>query len=675
MVVGSVAYFEALGRRPRGGGLPVAVVLVFALAVGLCAALTLPGVAGAMVQSASVIDGPSNAIVDVDGTAMAPDGTGGLVYRKEVGGFTHVFAAPFANGRWGAPLRVDIDNSYGASEPAIAAGSGGRLLVVWVQPRNVNAKGVSEYELMSSTLQPGAGEFGPPVPVDSNVGEPDTGDISAVSPSLAMAPSGAAYVVYRVVEDDCRLGEEVNHDEAECRPGTTDEVVQVRVARFDFYKWDSLGVINRAPQIALLDPTSSNAPSIGIDLEGGGLVAWQEPDSSGVARIWVRRLFGNVLGNVLQASPETLGGRPVSSNAEAPVVAVSPYGEARIAYRIQGAPGSAVAATQLFVNSIPSAVAPKGSQLTGPVAVPGATGAIGDPAAAIEHTGGFRLAWTDGGTVQELSGSDEGTGSAVAIGSSTGQALTTINPAGGGTTAWPAAPGGLPAVAVREDYANGAFEQAQLAGNVAGPVAGLSLAGSGGGDALLGWTQGPIGQAEVVGDFVLAPPAPFNLITPVGWIRAQDAVLEWESSPSAVAGVTYTVYVDGKPRIKGLTGLSARLSPAGLGNGVHRVQVLATDASGQQTMSAIGVLKIDATAPSVTVTPIDHHEGVRVTVRDSASGVQKTATRISFGDGTHLDGHAQASHRYRHAGTYTITAQVRDKAGDHATIHIRVRAQ
>ncbi len=650
--------------------------LVRSTPIVVLAILLLATPAAGVIGPATVIDGPAGNILDVDGTAIASDGTGGIVYRKQMGGVTHVFAAQFVNGHWGGLIQVDTGNPYDASQPAIAAGSGGRLLVVWVQPRNVSPRGVLEYELVGASLQPGATTFGQAVAIDPNVGEPYTGDVSAASPTLAMTPNGLAYAVYRVVSDGCGLGDELNPEEPKCRPGTTDKVVQVRVARFSYLRWSLLGAINRASQIALRNPTAANAPSLGIDLNGNGVVAWQEPGSDGVARIWVRRLFGAVPGNVLEASPEAIGGHPVTSDADAPAVAVSSYGEARIAYRIQGMPGSAaVPTTQLYLSSLASTLGLKASQLRGSAPVPGAAQGVGLPSVAIDRRGGFRLAWTQAGTAKELAGTEESTGPPVAVGPSAGEAQTSINPAGGGATAWTAAPAGLPAIVVREDYSQGAFQLAQLVGGVAGPVGGLSLAGSGQGDALLGWTQGPVGRSEVLGAFVQAPPAPFNVATPSGWVRARGASLTWEASPSAVAGITYAVYVDGRARLTGLTGLSAHLSRAGLGDGAHRVQVLATDVSGQQTMSTERTLKVDANPPRVTVRLVDDRRGVRVSTRDDASGVKARATRISFGDGSREDGRATAAHDYRRAGTYYLAAQVRDKVGNHAIVHLRVKVR
>jgi hypothetical protein len=641
------------------------------------ASLIGPVSARAVVHATNVLDGPANNILEVDGSAMAPDGSGGVVYRKEMEGVAHLFVVRFQKGVWDTPVQVDTEDPYGtsqsASQPAIAAGEGGELLVVWVQPRNVSPHNVTEYALMSASLQPGASAFGREITIDPNVGEPRTADIRGVEPKLAMAPDGAAYVVYRATTDDCGLGDEGNPEEAKCRPGSSDKVVSVHVARFNYLTWSSLGTINRAPQIAMRTPTSENAPAIGIGLNGDGVVAWQEPDAGDVARIWVRRLFGTVKGNVLEASPEALSGKAVTSDADAPLLAVGPYGEARIAYRIQGGQGSAVATTQLFLNWLLSETAPHGAQLQGAASIGTQQEGLGPPGVSIDPQGNFRLSWTADGAVNELEGDTRTHGPQIPIGSAVGPTSTTINPAGGGTTAWIGPPGTAPAVQVREDYGQGAFQAAQLAGDLPGPASGLALGGDGQGDALIAFMQGPVGRSEVVGDFVQAPPAKFIVNGPLNWIRSGSATITWEPAFDAVAGVSYTVYVDGNARVKGLSGLSVHLSAVGLGDGIHHVQVLATDTSGQRTMSVRNELKVDANPPSVTVRLIDHSRAARVTVADSASGVATAATLISFGDGVRAHGRTRVRHVYAHAGLYTIVAQVRDRVGNHATVRLRVR--
>ncbi|HVR05868.1 MAG TPA: PKD domain-containing protein [Solirubrobacteraceae bacterium] len=648
------------------------------LALLLLIALALPRAAAAAIHSAQVLAGPSNEIIEVAGAAMAPDGSGGIVYLARSGGVVHVFAVPFENGAWGAPEEVDGEDRYGASQPAIAAGEGGRLLVVWVQRRNVNSQGVTLYELQSASRDPGSNTFGEAITVDPDVGEPYTGDASHVEPRLAMAPGGQAYVVYRAVTDDCGSDDTMNPRESECPPGHDAEFLEVRAAHFEYLLWKALGAINRAPQVPMRPPTPANAPAIGIGVEGNGVVAWQEPENaSQPARIWVRRLFGSVPGTVLSASPETLAGRPVSSDAEAPAVSVGRYGEARVAYRIQGAPGSPVPTTQLFANTLPSTFNLHGGQLEAPVALPGAVATgIGAPAGALDPRGNFRLAWSQGGAVRLLSGGEQSIGAPVTIGhSSGGPVLSTINPAGGGTTVWQASAGGSSVVETREDYAHGAYQSAVLAGDLPGPVSGLALGGSGQGDALLGWLQGAPGDAEVVGDFVQAPPASFLVNVPKGWVHAARVGVEWQAATDAVAGVSYAVYVDGRRVASGLPGTQLELPTAQLGDGVHAVQVLATDGTGQSTMSPRVELKIAIDVPAVRVRPIDDGRGVRVAVTDATAGVDARATRIAFGDGARASGHADAEHRYRHAGVYTLVAYVRDNVGNGATVHIRVRVR
>jgi hypothetical protein len=633
--------------------------------------------ADAAILPATPTDGPVNNILEVDGTAMASDGTGGVVYRKEVGGLSHVFVVQFENGHWSGPIEADTQDAYGASQPAIAAGDGGRLLVVWVQPRNTSPENVQEYELMGASLQPGASAFGRAITIDPNVGEPYTGEAGAVDPRIAMASDGNAYVVYRVITFACnRLLDPLTATQWSLCSSSGPQM-ELRAARYNYLFWSSLGTIDRAPQVSLRAPTANNVPAIGVDdLAGNGVVAWQEPDSGGVARIWVRRLFGTTRGNVLQASPSTLGGRQVTTDADSPVLSVSPSGEARVVYRIQGAPGSAVTTTALYMNQLPSTVDFHGGQFGPATKVAEATqGPLGTSAAEVDSRGDFQLAWTEGSAVDELTGGESSLGSAQRLGVSSGAVSTAVNPAGGGTTAWTDSASGSSVIDVREEYTQGAFQSAQLEGTAAGAASDFSLAGDGRGDALLGWAQGPPGRSEVVGAFVQAPPSPFEVTTPIGWVRPRQATISWQQAPDVIAGVTYSIYLDGRRRLNGLTGLKASLPLAVLGDGVHRVQVLAADGAGQQTMSAASELKVDANPPTVRLSLVDRGRGVRLRIRDTASGVDTGATRVSFGDGRSARGGRSLTHEYRTAGSYTIRVGVRNNVGIGAVVvlHARVR--
>lgn len=86
---------------------------VAAAACGLT--LLAPGTAGAVVSDVQPIDGPSADGLDVADAAMSEDGTGGIVYLKQVDDHDHVFAARFQRGTWSAPQRVDVGQAFDSS--------------------------------------------------------------------------------------------------------------------------------------------------------------------------------------------------------------------------------------------------------------------------------------------------------------------------------------------------------------------------------------------------------------------------------------------------------------------------------------------------------------------------------------------------------------------------------
>jgi hypothetical protein len=625
--------------------------------------------ADAALTPAVTIDGPSSSILDVDGAAMAPDGSGGILYRKLVEGQPHLFVAKFVGGAWQAPIEVDAGQPFGASFPAIAAGEDGRLLVVWAEPWATIAQ-ITHYRLMSATVEPGAQQFGPALAID------DLGDGTAAYPSLAMAPDGVAYVAYRVVTDSLT-------DNPTILPFKTgDELIDVRVARYngEGLPWTLLGAINSHHELPMRHPSASNAPVIGVALNGNAVVTWQEPDSSGTARIWARRIFGTRLGNVLEVSPAQVGGKPVNAEADAPAIALSGYGEAKIAYRLEGGSGSPYGGAKILVNTLPAETAPSGAKLTGASVVGGAP-TLGPPSVSIDDKTAFTLAYAGGPsasarTTTVLAGNEfNGLSAPSALGSATGaQAETTINPAGGGVTVWSTTSAtGAPVVDARENYASGAWQLAQLAAPLSGPTSEPVLGGSGQGDALIAFRQGPATEPQVMAAVAKSPPGNFLAQAPVGWVSSGSATITWEPAPEAFGATSYAVVVDGQIRQR-LTGLSAHLNPHGLGNGVHHVQVLATDSLGQQTMTPVAELKVDANPPSVSIKSLAHN-AVRVRVYDHASGAVASATSIAFGDGAHARGHLTMRHTYAHSGRYEIVVKSRSKAGKSLDARLWVQAR
>ncbi len=635
------------------------------MVLGLTAILLSASRAHAALAPASLIDGPSATILDVDGAAMAPDGSGGILYRKLVAGQAHLFVARFSGGAWQPPVQVDGGQPFAATFPAIAAGDGGRLLVVWAEPWAVIGR-ETHYQLMSSELAPGAQTFTPAQQIDPK----DIGDGSAAYPSLAMAPSGVAYVAYRVVTNSLVNSPTV----VPLRAG--DELISVRVARYNGpgVPWTSLGSINNHPELTMRHPNATNAPVIGVGQSGNAVVVWQEPNSSGVAEIFARRVFGGRLGNALQVSIESTRGQPITAEADAPTLAVGRYGEARIAYRLAGGAGSPYREAQIFLDELPSEVDIKGAKLQGAVPVASAP-ALGPPSVAIDENGYYRLTYVTGGVTQLVTGDDfHASHAPVTLGPASGErALSAINPAGGGVSAWQSvSPPERHVTDAREDYTDGAWQLAELAAPISGTLGPPVLGGSEQGDALISFAQGPPGEQQVMAAVAKSPPGQFLVTTPIGWVTGGAVTVNWEPPAEAFGATSYAVLVDGHVRLRGLTGLSARLGARGLGNGVHRVQVLATDALGQETMTQAATLMVDASPPEVSVRRLGHRL-VQVRVIDRASGAVASDTFIAFGDGTRVSHKLDVLHSYARGGRYVIVVQSRSRVGHSVTAHIRVQ--
>jgi PKD domain len=650
-------------RRPSGGrGAPRCGGA--ALAVVLTAVLTIfPARAAATIAPATTIDGPAG-VVDFGGVAMAPDGGGAVVYRRLVDGTPHVFAARFSRQRWSEPVRVDGDAPYAAATPRVAAASGGRLLVVWTQAYATLANGTVRHRLMSARLAPGTAAFGEPLVVD-----PDVRTGVAVDPSLAITPTGRAFAAYRVV-----TGDQTTESYTPLRPG--DVLGEVRVAFLDGRTWSALGAVNRNPAATMRKPDAANAPRIAGTPTGGAVVAWQEPDvTTGVARVYARRVFANRLGNVLAVSPEQEGDAPVAQDADGIAVAVSRLGSGVVAFR-QAAPSGAGARAQLLLNALPADSDEAGFRFAGARTVAtAAAGGLGVPAAAIDESDDYRVAFGADGAVRLLTG---GSDLPAAISDLGGAAagedpiVAAIDPSGGGTAAWSSrdAAGG-PAVAIRQDFPSGAFQTAVVGAARSGPVGGLALGSSGLGDALVGFAQGAPGAVQIAAAVVKAPPAGFVVRVPSGWVSPVRARIGWERPASAFGGLRFDLAVDGIVRLRGLRGLSARLDRRGLDDGRHAIQAIASDGAGQQTASAVLTLRVDGTAPTARVGVVrGRRRTVAVEVTDGAgSGVRAGVTRIAFGDGGRtVRGRARATHRYGRPGTYRVVVTTSDKAGHRARI-------
>jgi len=644
--------------RGRRGRLILATLAV--LSVSLSAHLAQ---ARAVILPAVTLDGPGEDIVGFGGVAMAEDGSGGAVYLKRVGGVAHVFVARFQGGQWQSPIRVDTEQPFAASSPRIGAADGGELIVVWATPF-ATKEGKPVYELVGSLLGRGGQAFGPAIIVDQNIEE-----ATGTTPDLAVSSTGQADVVYRVVKP-------TNRSIPLLHPGDVAE--EVRVAHFNGNRWSSLGAINRNPGVSMRPPTSSNAPQIAIGPTGNGIVVWQEPNIEGVARIWARRLFGSTLDYVLPVSAETYAGAPIGQDADAPGIAVSWLGQADVVYRQNAGPGSSLPGPRIYLNILPNGEATSGAAFLGAniadSTVPGGLSAsIGPPSIDIDEKEDLRILYDSNGTPRVIEGDDHGLSGTLSLGApfagSEPLAASVMNPQGGGISAWPSADAsGHPAVAVREDFPEGAVQTALLGGGAGGEVGELSVGRSGLGDGLVGFRQGPFGDAAIVVTETAAPPSELSLSAPKTWVRPAAATVSWEPASSADGPLQYSVVLDGHRHRVSPSAFSLRLSSRGLGSGRHSVQLLATGLSGQAALSRPSVLKVDGEPPTVKIRRSRGGSSVTVRVSDSDSGVAARSVSVNFGDGHGAHGRVRLVHRYARAGVYSVSVRSRDKVGNRGVV-------
>lgn len=655
-----------------------------------------------MITPPVTVDGPSSSILDFGGVAMASDGSGGVTYVKEVAGVPHVFASRLVEGGWSAPVRVDWDQPYPASQPRIAAGPKGELLVVWVtQVATVHGK--IRDGLYSASFGPRANGFGPSELIDPNVGEG-----IGVDPSLSATAPGQAIVAYRAITFDFSPG--VFSTAVQLRPG--DVMAEIRLARLKDDRWSRIGAINRNPEASMRPPGPDNGPQIATGTDGGAAVAWQEPDQSGAARIWLRRVFGTTPGPVLEASPTSWEGQPVTADADAFSLAVSAFAQVRLAMRI--APGSSSALSgRILLNSLQPSFSLSAGTLTGAQLADGGVvaGGAGVPGVAASDDGGgqgsMRLGFLAGTQLRQIGVDDEGALVGVQtppgpVAQEGARVVTAVNPEGGGLAAYPAFDAdGRPAVAVRQEYPSGAAQTGLLFGAQGGPVSNLEIGRSGSGDGLLGFLQGEAGHVQVVAERVSAPPASFKVTAPARWVKPPEAKLHWDGSESGAGPVRYSVLIAGQVVGRGLRRHVFRPPAALLGSGVRPVRVLATDQLGQQQLSRSTRLRVDAEPPIVDLKVLPKRGRVAVKVVDRDSGLNGKRSRVSFGDGTAAmrlrragsgaktisrpsrqarkgDRRSSAytlSYTYEHGGSYAVVVGARDRAGNRISRRFEVRVR
>jgi hypothetical protein len=649
--------------RAPANGTRLRAIVARAVAVAAAALPFTAAPAGAVILPATTIAGPSAEIVGFGGVAMAEDGSGGAAWLQRSGGVVHLFVSRYLAGQWSPAVRVDGEEPFAASWPQIGAFNGGGLIVTWATPYATSiTTGRPVYQLLGCVLGAGAEGFGRAVLLDRDIEE-----AVGTDPDLAVSSTGQADVVYRVVKP-------TTAGVALLRRGDVAETV--KVAHFDGLRWTNLGSINRDPAIGMRPPTKANAPVIAIGPTGSGTVVWQEPELEGVARLWGRRIFGSELDYAMPVSATSYRGHPINDDAEAPAVSFSRLGQAEVVYRQPAGSSSPLPGPRIFLNVLPDGESVNGGEFTGATvldeAVAGGKSAfVGTPSIDIDEARQMRSLYDDNGTPRLIEANDRGQllpplSLSPAFAGPEPVAASVMNPEGGGVSAWPSHDAaGDPEVAVLENFPAGGAQTGLVAGGAGGEVSELSVGRSGLGDGLVGFRQGPFGNAAIVVSSVTAPPAtlPFVLTLPKTWVRPAQALASWLPAVSGAGPLTYHVVVDGHPQPTPGGVLAARIDTRGLRSGVHRVQVMATDRDGQSSLSAPAQLLLDDTPPSVQIRRARGASAVSITVRDRFSGLARQSVRVSFGDGSAAAGRARFAHSYAHAGVYLVTVSSTDKLG------------
>jgi hypothetical protein len=620
-----------------------------ALAAG--AALALPSVAGAHVDAAVTVAGPDPAIIDVGQVAMAPDGTGGVVFRKSDAGIPHVYAARYDGERWHEPQRVDAGQRFTSTWPRIGAADGGRLVVTWVQEGPPN-----QDSMYSAALTRGSERFLAPNLVDFTIG-----DSRAAYPDLAMAPNGDALLVYERVTTfgDPLLGNAYVSS-------------QIRLARFNGSRWSGLGVpVNRVPTTPLRLPTAASGPKVAIGQDGSAAVAWQEPDETLQDRVWARRVFGSRLGVVLPASPTTADGKPARGAADGLDVAVSPNGRAVVAVRQQPDPTDRGKPARVYVNQIDEPDSGAGSGFGGAqVAGAPTSGTTGTPRVAIGGRFGLLLAWTGagGGTAAQgtgatapnlvgLPGIREAPAPVVAQGIDGRGTIAVATPEAGGR------------VAIRQLDGDRVTTTQDVSGPAGGPVDGLEIGDAGNGNALVAFSQGGPASRQIAVARVDAPPVPFLVEAPPEWTNVRRPVITWQAPPNDPRPRHYTVRIDGKVVLRTAYGRRLQLAQGALRDGTHTVSVTATSRTdGGETTSPTASFGTDRRPPLVAFARKGRR--IRVLVSDPggqgrASGPAPGGTTIDWGDEETSDGVSRsAGHLYAKTATVSVVVRTQDAAGN-----------
>jgi hypothetical protein len=647
-VIGSLRSHRGRLRIDHWRTAGVAILLAALLTLVLSAALAGAAVRRTPTQAPSntVIDGPDADIVGLSGMVVARDGTGGLVYLKDVSGVPHVFVSTLLGGAFQAPREVDAGLAGPSSHPVIAGSNAGQLVVAFINGGELYA--VQQSNALVGWQSPQALYGG------------------ASNPALSMTNFNKAYLAFTASEAGGN---------------------NVRTLYLNAGQW--------SPASAPLNGSTGDGAGVGTSRpkvvasgDGTASVVWGEG-----GHIYLRRVLGSSPSiATYQADPASfLGSTEVS--ADEPVLAAggdSSYVSVAFREKIQS---GGTRQTRVVFNRLVA------GRFTGAQAVDGLGGAgassADQPATATTEFGaGFVTAeQTTAHNLYALRLGGNSSPSAVAQVNSLPELTApdaVSSPAGTVSTmiAWQQDPGsaGVPEIRLRyaPDGVNLNPDQV-LSSPTLGPTnadLGLAAGGDQAGDAAVAWVQDSGAQTQIVTAQLYQAPGNFTPLSLSGSSRSVNPVLRWSAAAEQWGSPTYQVKLDGV--LVAQSTATAVAVPTPVRQGRHIWQVAAVNRAGVATVARSATVLVDSLPPivSVRITGQRHPMSpMRAYVRahDTRPGLGSgqvsgvSTVQVRWGDGYRPFVRYVSGHVYRRRGTYRLTVVVKDRAGNQTVIHKTIR--
>jgi hypothetical protein len=626
----------------------------------LGALLTLPAVLAspAFAQPAPgapvVIDGPSSAIVGLSGLSVARDGTGGVVYLKDVGGVPHVFVSRLLGGSFQPPQQVDSALAGASTQAVIAAGRGGLLLVGFINAGQLYMLRAPDSSTPSSAP---ALLFG-----------------AASNPSLAITNFGKAYLAFTAADGSG---------------------FDVRTA----YYYKGVWALESAPlnNVPADDAGTGNGrPQVAAAGDGVAIVVWGEG-----GHVFSRRVWGTAPSIVLEQADAPLPGCNETSADEPVVSAGADSSYADVAFH-EVLSCNSHAQQRVLMNRLHGSMYDGVTQPDG-LSTSSTEGADQPQIVMGEYGRGFVTSARDRSNSLIATHLDSNGASGALFGVNDSGAAQASPPYGVPATAgvfsqliaWQQDPGtaGIPEIRARYSDAGAVLgSDMVLSAAALGPTnaaSGLAASGDFDGDAAVTWMQGAPGAGQIVADLLYKPPGRFAALHSFSYARSAEPRLGFSTAHESWAPVSYLVAVDGSG--VGQTTATSFVVPTPLTNGPHSWQVTATNGGGLRTAAAPAAVFVDTVPPTAGVTVSGKrlvHAPVHIyaAYRDlppsgepagDAAGIAKVT--LNCGDGTVLAlalGVHRRVHSYRRVGRYRIVLAAVDAAGNKTTTitYIKVSA-